>query len=135
MKKGRLIIACVIIMTILVSCANKSNDVSIYDDNEIAFEGKYISNDESTVIITQIDEKFDIAIDIVRLTGIDDGVGKPLSKDKIEFYATDAQENPISGEIFWKNQDAIKVEFTNSTWRYLPNGTVFNFSRVDSQTP
>ena len=110
MKKIWLIISLILALTILNACGNNKNDYSSYENNEIVFEGKYISSDESTLIITKIDKSFDIKIGIIRLTTIDDGIGEILSKDEIKFNATDAQGNSICGVICWENQDWVKLK-------------------------
>ncbi len=138
MKRAIFSLVLLLFILIISSCSDR-NDIRSDDQSvermQIVYGGEYIANDDSTLIITETNGKFDIKIDIVRLTSIDDGIGKNIlsSDNEVEFSATDAQENPISGKIYWQNQDEVILEFIDSTWEYLPNGTVFKFYRSNKE--
>lgn len=101
-------------------------------ENDRNFIGEYTDqNDGSTLTIAKnTNAGPSIKINLLRLTEIDDGIGK-IADDTLAFAATDAAGNPINGKITLDGDTAILV-FTESTWRYLPNGTTYRFTR-DSQ--
>lgn len=72
-----------------------------------------------------------INMTIIRLTFLEDFVGVAGSNAN-EIIATgiDAAGNPMEFKITLSDDTSkATVEFTNSTWTYLPNGTVFEFFR------
>ena len=73
---------------------------------------------------------YDIEIGIFRLTTLDDGKGR-VDFDVMEFVATDANGNPIEGNITLRN-DTAEVTFTHSTWPLLKNscGNCFKLLQV-----
>lgn len=77
-------------------------------------------------------DSYIVQIGIYRLTTLNDGIGKLTAKG-MNFTATDAAGNPISGIITIWNQTAI-VTFTDSTWAYLTNGSSFQYTKI-SNTP
>lgn len=86
------------------------------------------SNDGSTLHIGKsTNAGLSIRIDLFRLTEIDDGIGN-LSDGSLIFTAKDAAGNPIKGKITLDG-DTATLEFTESTWEYLPNGTTYRFKR------
>ena len=113
-----------IVFIIIITCSACGTDT-------IKYEGNYTSDDESLLTITKTnDNNYEIIVNIVRLTLIDDGIGILDTKsDTMSFVATDAAGNPIGGEIRWLNSDDVELEFTNSTWEYLSNGTIISFKR------
>jgi len=113
-------------MTVELEPYIPGNDEYTYNENLF---GVYKNGDDgSTMRITQAEEgKYTVSINIIRLTGIDDCIGK-LKDGRLIFTGTDAAGNPISGEITVKGNSA-KLVFTNSTWEYLPDGTTFTFER------
>ncbi len=118
-KFNILLIVSIIIIT-FSACGNE----------KIKYEGNYTSTDESILSITNTNDKYTIFVDIVGLTSIDDGIGNLNSEsNKMSFVATDAAGNPIGGEISWNNYNDVVLEFTNSTWEYIPNGTILSFKR------
>ena len=95
----------------------------------LSYTGAYCSPaDESSLIITE-DRKgeYRVKMALFRLTYLDDGKGK-ITPDGLRFVATDAAGNPIHGVITLDGSNA-KVVFTNSTWEYLPTGSMFEFER------
>lgn len=138
MKKfGRALVFIIVIM-MLVSCSRKQSEekeVNNAEGERVAFQGKYISNDESSLTITENEGKFDVIIDIVGLTHIDDGLGEVASNNEINFCATDAADNHIYGQIHWIDQDSVVLKFTESTWSYLPTGTMMVFCRTEDKEP
>lgn len=95
-------------------------------DTEIA--GVYEdATDGSTLSVSCVkDGKYKVDVSLVRLTQLD-GEGT-LSDKGLTFSATDASGNPLSGEIFVKDNTA-KLTITLSTWEYLPEGTTYSFKR------
>ena len=94
------------------------------------YVGKYLDGDLSEPGLTirlGEDGQYMVQLSIYRLTFIIDGVGKD-TVDGVNFTATDAAGNPISGMITLDGQTAT-VTITDSTWEYLPNGTSFQFTK------
>ncbi len=90
-------------------------------------------NDGSTLKIAQAEGgKYDISLNLFRLTNIDDGIGK-LNDSELFFAGTDASGNPISGTVTITG-DSARLVFTNSTWEYLPVGTTYTFEREQDLT-
>ena len=99
------------------------------------YVGEYLDGDlvePGLTIRSGEDGQYMVQLSIYRLTLIIDGVGKD-TVDGINFTATDAAGNPISGMITLDGQIAT-VTMTDSTWEYLPNGTSFQFTK-SSDTP
>lgn len=116
-----------------ISSENAEPDVSSSDDS--AYVGEYLDEDNeepNLEIARNGDGKYIVQIGIFRLTSLSDGVGE-LTADGMNFRATDASGNPISGTITVDGETAT-VTFTDSTWEYLPNGTAFRY-RKSSGTP
>lgn len=97
------------------------------DSTTTNFAGIYTdTNDGSTLEITETgDNTYQLTISLFRLTLIDDGVGS-VDNGILSFQATDAAGNPIFGTVT-KADGTYTLEFTDSTWDYLPNGTTFCF--------
>lgn len=93
------------------------------------YVGEYLDgvSDSGLDISLGEDGKYFVQISIYRLTSISDGVGQDTG-DGLRFTATDAAGNPISGTISLDGNTAT-VTFTDSTWKYLPNGTSFQYTR------
>ncbi len=110
-----------------------SLDVTMVDEfiynNQII--GTYANpSDGSSLTISSNSDRngYDVKINLARLTSIDDGFGKH-SDGILSFTATDASGNPISGKISFDG-DQAKLTFTDSTWKYLPDGSVFEFVKL-----
>ncbi len=92
------------------------------------YVGDYLDedNNESSLHINyRNDGKYDVQMDIFRLTSLSDGIGTMVD-DGIAFTATDAAGNPIEGLISLKGE-TVTVTFTNSTWEPIQNGTSFKY--------
>lgn len=99
----------------------------LYEKN---FSGVYLDeNNEPNLKIVKHSQgdMYHIEIGIYRLTNLDDGKGR-ADFDVLEFVATDANGNPIEGEITFRN-DTAEVTFTHSTWPLLKNGSKFHYVR------
>lgn len=96
--------------------------------------GEYLDFDvrEPNLEIAEGDNgQYIVQIGIYRLTTLE-GVGE-LTEDGMRFTATDAAGNPIVGVITVEDQTAT-VTFTDSTWEYLPDGSVYQYTK-SSETP
>ncbi|MBP5277298.1 MAG: hypothetical protein J6Z18_02235 [Prevotella sp.] len=98
------------------------------------FEGSFLDQDnhEPNLLISyrRNDGKYDVQIGIFRLTTLDDGIGT-MEDEGLDFTATDAAGNPISGVITLHGDTAL-VTFTRSTWGLLENGSEFVYTRKGS---
>lgn len=100
-----------------------------YIDDSV-YIGEYLDSDvkEPNLEIAKGDDgKYIVQIGIYRLTSLSDGIGE-LTVEGMNFTATDAAGNPISGVITVKEETAT-VTFTNSTWHYLQNGSTFEYTK------
>lgn len=130
MRKICFILVGLLLVSLTASCGSGK---LIAEKNQIVFEGRYSSDDESVLTVTKREATYLVTIDIIRLTWIDDGIGIVSdSANRLEFCATDASGDPICGTLHWKSPDEVILEFTDSTWEYLPNGTKLEFSRTQS---
>ena len=91
--------------------------------------GLYVcSIDDSTLsIIDDVDSSYRAAVDLFRLTSIDDFTGK-YENGILTMKGTDKKGDPITSEITFSNGQAI-LTFTDSTWKYLENGTQYVFNK------
>lgn len=106
------------------------NPTSFVVLDDTIYIGEYLDSSimEPNLEIAKNDNgKYTVQIGIYRLAFFDDGVGE-LTADGIIFTATDPSGNPISGIITREEQMAI-VTFTNSTWEYINNGSVFQYTK------
>jgi hypothetical protein len=105
-----------------------SQDTQIDDSIYI---GEYLDldiNEPNLKIAKREDGNYDVEISIYRLTYLDDGIGT-LTKDGMEFTATDANGDPIKGII--KVEDKVAtVTFTDSTWELIKNGDSFEYTKI-----
>ena len=98
--------------------------------DETVYIGEYLDSavqEPNLEIAKGEDNSYIIQIGIYRLTFLSDGVGT-LTAEGMNFTATDASGNPISGVITVEGETAI-VTFTNSTWEYLENGSTFQYTK------
>ena len=104
----------------------------ISENKEYPFVGDYLDLDKTSDMNISLRDngKYDVKIGIYRLTNLDDGIGI-MTEEGLQFTATDAAGNPISGIITLEN-DTATVTFTNSTWEYIDNGTQFTYIRKNS---
>lgn len=141
MKKKVMILMCVV-SVMFGGCVKK--DIETTPENELVesqpsednvmddtiYIGEYLDYDNgepNLEIAKGKDGKYIVQIGIFRLTTLEDGVGELTSEGMI-FTATDAAGNPISGIITVEDQIAT-VEFTDSSWGLLENGSVFQYSK------
>ena len=97
--------------------------------------GKYLDpdlNEPNLEIAKRENGTYIVQITIYRLTTLNDGMGE-LTPEGMNFTATDAARNPISGVITVENEMA-NVTITDSTWEYLENGSTFQ-CRKSSDKP
>ena len=100
---------------------------------EPAFEGIYLDeNNSPNLIIERKDTAgmYRLEIGIFRLTTLSDAVGK-ADGERLEFTATDAAGNPISGNITLRGATAT-VTFTRSTWALIETGAQFQYVRQNA---
>ena len=138
MKRTRLLpLAAIFFCCIVTGCkqnpqtpstaVHEKREVILYEKN---FSGVYLDeNNEPNLKIVKHSQgdMYHIEIGIYRLTNLDDGKGR-ADFDVLEFVATDANGNPIEGEITFRN-DTAEVTFTHSTWPLLKNGSKFHYVR------
>ena len=138
MKKKRFLFATILVMGMVAGCKNKQADnvgfTVVTEDTVTAehhYEGVYLDEDNSEpnlfIHYRDSDDTYSVEIGIFRLTSLDDGVGV-VRGNVLDFTATDANGNPIGGEITL-NGDTAVVTFTRSTWPLLENGSKFNYVR------
>lgn len=91
------------------------------------YEGEYTDTEvgDPNLCIARNGRDYIVQIGIFRLTSITDGLGT-LTDEGIEFTATDAAGNPISGIITFEGHDAT-VTFTDSTWSGIENGDSYTY--------
>ena len=91
--------------------------------------GDFVSDyDGSSLTITaREDGKYNVIINLFRLTSLDDGVGVD-AENGIDFTATDAAGEPIGGRITFAN-DIATLTFVHSTWSLIENGSTWEFKR------
>lgn len=117
-------------MTVAPEPYMPGNDEYVYNEK---YFGEFKNRDDgSTLVIGGAENGYDVSIRLFRLTEIDDGFGN-LKDGKLAFNATDASGNPISGEIT-VGGDTAKLVFTDSSWEYLPKGSMFTFEIIPDGT-
>ncbi len=103
--------------------------------DDSVYIGEYLDSvilEPNLEIAKREDGSFIVQISIYRLASFSDGIGE-LTADGILFTATDPSGNPIRGVITIEEQTAI-VTFTESTWDYISNGSVYQYTK-SSDTP
>ncbi len=126
--KNKLIILLCAASIILNGCSKQTQEYSTI--NDASYIGEFVdsdNNEPNLEIAKEENGKYKVQIEIYRLTSLSDGIGD-LTTDGMEFTATDASGNPISGIITVKDQTAT-VTFTDSTWDYLQNGSSFQYTK------
>lgn len=103
------------------------NNSSDYERESIT--GLYVDEiDGSSLRITKISAtNYRIEISLFRLTSIDDATGV-LKNQILNFTGTDASGNRIGGVLLFSGKD-VTLKFLDSTWEYLPNGTMYHFKK------
>ena len=91
--------------------------------------GEFVSEyDGSSLTITARDDgRYNVVVDLFRLTSLDDGVGAD-AEGGIDFTATDAAGEPIGGRITFAG-DMATLTFVHSTWSLIENGAKWEFKR------
>ncbi len=94
-----------------------------------ALTGHFVSDYDgsSLTVSTREDGRYDIEIDLFRLTLLDDGIGDD-SDGGIDFTATDAAGEPIGGHISIADSTAT-LTFVHSTWSLIEEGAKWEFKR------
>lgn len=106
--------------------SNIDESKSYLDDT--VYIGEYENDYVADLTIAKRDDgKYIVQIGIYHLTFLTDGIGE-LTADGMKFTATDASGHPICGIITVENQTAV-VTFTDSTWEYLKNGSVYELPK------
>lgn len=117
-----------------ISEETSTEETTITDPSldDTIYIGEYLDSDikePNLEIGKREDGKYIIQIGIYRLTFIEDGIGE-LTAEGMNFTATDASGNPISGVITVDQKTATAtVTFTDSTWEYLKNGDSFQYTK------
>lgn len=114
---------------------NTAQPMEEQQKDDTVYVGEYLDRDveePGLEIAESGDENYIVQISIYRLTSLDDGVGE-LTDEGLQFTATDAAGNPISGVITIEDEMAT-VTFTDSTWGYLENGDSYVYIK-SSDTP
>lgn len=118
------------LMTVELEPYMPGNDEYVYNEK---YFGKFKDrSDGSSLEISRAENGYNVLIKLIRLTEIDDGIGK-LKDGKLLFMGKDASGNPISGAITVQG-DSAKLVFTDSTWEYLPAGTTYTLERKHDLT-
>jgi hypothetical protein len=112
------------------SCSN-GNPETVQDQTTVseALTGHFVSDYDgsSLTVSTREDGRYDIEIDLFRLTLLDDGIGDD-SDGGIDFTATDAAGEPIGGHISIADSTAT-LTFVHSTWSLIEEGAKWEFKR------
>ena len=115
---------------IKVELSEDADFIAVFDFDQ--YIGTYVDGQygEPGLEITRNDDgTYGVKLTIIRLTSLDDGVGR-MEPDGLHFTATDANGNPISGVITIFGAEA-DVTFTDSSWSLLENGTSFKYYMSD----
>ena len=108
-----------------------SNPETVQDQTTVseALTGHFVSDYDgsSLTVSTREDGRYDIEIDLFRLTLLDDGIGDD-SDGGIDFTATDAAGEPIGGHISIADSTAT-LTFVHSTWSLIEEGAKWEFKR------
>ncbi len=97
------------------------------DGKDIAGEYKRSYDGSELVITKNADSSYSVVLFIYRLTCIDDLSGY-YKNGKLTVTGTDASGNPITGEITFKDKQAI-FTITDTTWGYFKNSDQFIFTK------
>lgn len=146
---------CIILGLVLTGCGSaepKENDVTLVESipiesttqeenvavqekvlDDALYIGEYLDDnkDPNLEIAKGEDSKYIVQIGIFRLASFDDGVGE-LTEEGMLFTATDMAGNPISGIITVASGTAT-VTFTDSTWEYIENGTIYEYTKSSDE--
>ena len=139
---SKTIISFVLAVLTVCSCRN-GNQEAVQDNTTVnedltgqdqptvseALTGHFVSDYDgsSLTVSTREDGRYDIEIDLFRLTLLDDGIGDD-SDGGIDFTATDAAGEPIGGHISIADSTAT-LTFVHSTWSLIEEGAKWEFKR------
>ena len=139
---SKTIISFVLAVLTVCSCRN-GNQEAVQDNTTVnealtgqdqptvseALTGHFVSDYDgsSLTVSTREDGRYDIEIDLFRLTLLDDGIGDD-SDGGIDFTATDAAGEPIGGHISIADSTAT-LTFVHSTWSLIEEGAEWEFKR------
>lgn len=115
-----------------IATSPEAGDTPLDDSNYIGEYSDYDNNEPNLEIAKGDDGKYMIQIGIFRLTTLEDGVGE-MTAEGMNFTATDAAGNPISG-VITVDRETATVTFTDSTWSLLEAGSAFQYHKT-SDTP
>lgn len=127
---SKTIISFVLAALMVCSCRNGKQE-AVQEENKTEVReiltGHYVSDYDgsSLTINAREDGRYDIEIDLFRLTSLDDGIGDDAN-DGIDFTATDAAGEPIGGHISIAG-DTATLTFTHSTWPLIEEGAKWEF--------
>ena len=139
---SKIFISFVLAVLTVCSCRN-GNQEAVQDNTTVnealtsqdkptvseALTGHFVSDYDgsSLTVSTREDGRYDIEIDLFRLTLLDDGIGDD-SDGGIDFTATDAAGEPIGGHISIADSTAT-LTFVHSTWSLIEEGAKWEFKR------
>ena len=139
---SKIFISFVLAVLTVCSCRN-GNQEAVQDNTTVnealtsqdkptvseALTGHFVSDYDgsSLTVSTREDGRYDIEIDLFRLTLLDDGIGDD-SDGGIDFTATDAAGEPIGGHISIADSTAT-LTFVHSTWSLIEEGAEWAFKR------
>ena len=87
------------------------------------FLGEHTRDEDGSTLLIEANEDgtYKVNLSVIRLCSLEDGVGT-LKDHKMTFTVDDPNGNPMTGIIYRDGENHLTVEFTDSTWDYLPNG-------------
>ena len=102
---------------------------SEYVEDATAFEGKYESEDSSTIELTYGGMSvYDVEISIYRLCELE-GMGR-YEDGQITLELTDPNDKDIEGVLYKESDDTYTIKITQSTWTYISNGDTFTGFKI-----
>lgn len=107
-------------------------DMPVYAENLLggadlyqSFLGLHVSSNDGSEIMVEEGEdgKLNVEVSIFRLCTLEEGVGI-YENGTVSFDAKDPNGEPIRCCLYIDSDGSISMEIEDSTWEYLPNGTV-----------
>lgn len=93
-----------------------------------SFLGRHVNGydgSEITVVEGREKGKLKVNVSLFRLCSLDDGVGI-FENDTVSFHAKDPNGNLIRCCLYFDSDNSLCLEVEESTWEYLPTGTVIH---------